>query len=536
MKCKKLIAMLLALAMALSLLAGCSGEPEATETQPGQIEADPQQTNAPETTEPSKKEIVFPLEEKLNATCMIIMGNTAFSYNDNLAWQFLEERSNIDFELMEFAPAEAAEKMNLIMAGGQYTDILYKANHIDLNKYGMDGILIPLEDLIREYAPNLSKLLDERNGWSDITAPDGHIYQLPLFNTPSANTAGMYYWVNQNWLDAVGMDMPTSNEELYQVLKAFKEQDPNGNGVADEIPWAVYEGEGYSLPELMCYMDLGLWYGQYWVAVDGEMQYAPITEWFKEDVLKFFAKLYAEGLINEDMYTLTKDQMMAVGTSGANVYGMCYNSSTNFTTEDDRLNWSAFRPYNTDNLALNNGISNGGFAITDKCENPEIMMAWVDFLYTQEGGKVLRQGVEGVSYRINPDGTYDTITEGFEKNVYQATLMGSATPAGIIPDFYYNNVNPATDPNGAHVNKELSNAYGKGVAVPKLAYSVEEKEVYDTYFTDIDSYVRNYIAEAVTGVIDIDATWDEFQETLKAMQIEAIIAAQQAAYDRAWGN
>ena len=542
MKSKKFLALLLALAMVLSVLAGCGAEPEETKGTEPPIETKGQEeTPAVDPTEGSK-EIVFPLEETLDATCMIILGNTAYSYNDNLAWQYLEERSNIDFELIEFAPAEATEKMNLLMSSGDYTDILYKANYIDLNQYGMDGILIPLEDLIREYAPNLCKLLDERNGWGDITAPDGHIYQLPMFGKSAANTSGTFYWINQAWLDAVGMDMPTSNEELYQVLKAFKEKDPNGNGIADEIPWAVAEGSAVtnSISQLMCYMDLGLWYENYWMAVDGEMQYAPTTEWFKEDVLRFYAKLYAEGLINEDCYTLTQDQLKAVGTSGANIYGMWFNSSTNYTNEEDRLNWSALKPFNPDNYALNNGISNGGFAITDKCENPEIMIAWVDFLYSEEGGKVLRHGVEGVSYKINEDGTYDTIEEGFEANVYHATLLGSATCAGIIPNFYYDNMNPATNPAGTHDNAELYKAgYGAhsaGVPVPKLAYSEEEKEVYDTYFSDIQTYVRNYVAEAVTGVIDIDATWNEFQDTLKAMHIEDVIAAQQSAYDRSWGN
>lgn len=539
---KKFLAVLLALVMMLSVLAGCNtAEPEETKAPETQAPAN-NETQAPVETEEPSKEIVFPLEEKLEATCMIIKGNTAYSYNDNIGWNYLEERSNIDFELTEFAAAEATEKMNLLMNSGDYTDILYKCNYIDIDQYGMDGILIPLEDLILEYAPNLTAILNERNAWNDLKAPDGHIYSLPLVSKAYANTGGTTYWINQAWLDAVGKEMPTSNDELYEVLKAFKEQDPNGNGIADEIPWCVAEGSAItnSLNNIMCFMDIGLWYQNYWMVVDGEMQFAPTQEWFKEDVLKFLAKLYAEGLINEDCYTLTQEQLKAVGTSGANVYGMWFCSSTSYTTEEDGLNWSALRPFNTENYGMNNGISTRGFAITDKCENPEVMMAWVDFLYSQEGGKVLRHGVEDVSYKINADGTYDTITEGFESNVFQSTLLGAATPAGIIPDFYFDNVNPATDPVSAHVNKELYNkedgAMSKGVMLPQLAYSEEEKETYNTYFTDIETYVRNYVAEAVTGVIDIDATWAEFQETLKAMQVEEVIAAQQGAFNRAWGN
>ena len=537
-KFRKILAFILALVMVLSLVAcGTTEEPQEDPTQGQQPPASEQtpQVTQPPVEEPSK-EIVFPLEEKLDVTAMMIMGNAAYSYNDNLAWKYLQERSNINFEITEFANSEATEKMNLLMSSGEYTDILFKANYIDLNQYGMDGILIPLEDLIREYAPNLTALLDERDGWNSITAADGHIYALPMFQNPVLyKSGGGNYWINQKWLDAVGMDMPTNQDELYEVFKAFKEKDPNGNGIADEVPFATHAGDQHqSLANLISYFGEGLWFGDYWMVVDGQMEYLPTTEYFKENVLGYFNKLYAEGLLNEDAFTLTWDQRKAVCGGEEVVYGMMYDSSpSGFTDDNEILNWSSLRPFDASNFGLDTGIQTGGFSITDKCKNPEILMAWVDFLYSEEGGRVLRNGIEDVSYVIHEDGTYEQIQEGFESNVYQATLMGAATVPGKIPELYYTG---AANEVTRHINNEMwgeNGSLASGVFCPPLNLTVEEQEEYAILFTDIDAYVHNYVAEVITGIVTIENTWDDFQNTLQQMQVERMIEIQQAAYARA---
>lgn len=540
MKCKRLLALVLALVMVLSVLAGCQTEKPAGTTE-GNQDPQPQQTTAApaETTEP-KEEIVFPLAEPLDVSVMMVMGNSSYSYNDNIAWKFLQERANINFQVTEFPSSEAKEKMNLLMNGGEYTDVLFKANKIDLDKYGMDGILIPLEDLIKEYCPNLCALLDERNAWNTIAAPDGHIYSLPLFQHPvQYGSGGSTFWINNAWLEAVGKKMPTNQDELYEVLKAFKEQDPNGNGKADEIPFApdIAHMHG-ALADIIGYFGEGLYYSDYWMEIDGQMEYLPTTEYFKENVLKYFHKLYSEGLMAEDAFTLTREQLRAICGGEEIVYGMIYDSSAGyFANKEEQFNWLTLKPFDPALYAVDSGVGKGAFAITDKCQNPEIMMAWVDYLYTQEGGMVIRLGIEDVSYKINSDGSYQSISEGFESNVYQATLMGSALPAGIIPDLYYQK--PSTD-TGKHVNTEL---YGEGYGVwnvgtlcPTLVYTEEENDEYSVIFTDIDSYVCNYVAECITGIADIDASWESFQNTLKQMQVDRMVEIQRDVYARANGK
>ena len=246
----------------------------------------------------------------------------------------------------------------------------------------------------------------------------------------------MVGWINKGWLDKLGLSEPPSPEELYNVLKAFKEKDPNGNGKADEVPICAWNTHS-AYNALLGYFGHGQSYGSYWMVVDGELQYLPTTEWFKENTLEFYNKLYTEGLINPDMFTMARDQYRASCGAEEVIYGMVWDSSCGyFADENERFNWIALKPFAPDAFGLNQGISTNAFSVTDKCQNPEIILSLIDYLYTEEGGRIIRLGIEDVSYKINEDGTYSAIEDGFEAMVYQATLMGSANVPGRIPDLY----------------------------------------------------------------------------------------------------
>ena len=541
MKIKKLVALGLAMTMSVSVLAGC-GDTKKTNVQ--ESSSSTQQSSSvteSSTVEEQSKEIVFPLEETLEVSAIGLLAKDAYPYEDNIAWQYINELTNVKIDMQSFSGGEIREKVNLLLSSGDYPEVLYKCSAVDLDKYGKDGVLIPLEDLIREYAPNLTKLLDERKAWGTITATDGHIYSLPGIEKPRSYVRSLFYWINQDWLDKVGKEMPTNQDEFYEVLKAFKEQDPNGNGKADEIPWVVAGGQEIAeLTEILAYMGKGLYYGGLWMEIDGVLEYLPTTEYFKEDILKYFKKFYDEGLINDDAFTLTSDQADAVGKSGANVYGMVRgSSSTRASSEEEvRLKWNSFKPFDTDTFALNQGVSKGGFAITDKCENPEIMVAWADQFYSEEGGRIIRMGVEEKSYQLSADGTtYKSLKENFESVTYQATLMGGGTVPGKIPEIYYLGQDPESNRLTAHTNNEIyGEGYGSqavGVICIGPSYTEEESDEISTISTDISGYVNNYIAETISGLQSIDDSWDEFQKTLKNMGVERMIEIRRTAQERA---
>jgi len=100
---------------------------------------------------------------------------------DNITMQTVTENANLKFDFQSVMGADLKEKRNLVLASGEYPDMFFKAGFDanDLEKYGKQGLFVPLEDLIKQYAPNLSARLDETNGWDYITSSDGHIYSLP---------------------------------------------------------------------------------------------------------------------------------------------------------------------------------------------------------------------------------------------------------------------------------------------------------------------------------------------------------------------
>src|SRR5699024_1860792 len=167
------------------------------------------------------------------------------------------------------------------------------------------GVFIELNDLIEEHAPNLQAIFDEHPDFkSAITFPDGNIYSLPLFMDPENPNIRIaeHFWIREDWLEALDMDMPETTEEFYQYLKAVKEDDPNGNGEHDEIPFGG-NGIGGLVNQLKGAWGLsnrGVANGGH-VDVDpetDELRFVPTDPKYKE-LLEYINKLYSEGLIEE---------------------------------------------------------------------------------------------------------------------------------------------------------------------------------------------------------------------------------------------
>src|SRR5690606_27116471 len=106
-----------------------------------------------------------------------------------------------------------------------------------------DGRILRLNELIEEHAPNLTRVLDENPEWRKmITSDEGNIYTFPFLRGGDLLLTVHGLALRQDWLDKLELDMPTTLDEWEEVLTAFKEQDPNGNGEADEIPFLLEMG------------------------------------------------------------------------------------------------------------------------------------------------------------------------------------------------------------------------------------------------------------------------------------------------------
>lgn len=446
--------------------------------------------------------------------------------SDSKAWKQLQENGNISIELTEVPRMEVSEKLGLLFAGNDYPDFVFKNLELDINMYSSEGILIPLEDLIKENMPNLTAILDERNAWGEITESDGHIYSLPYLGDQGRGS-GMEFFVNKKWLDNVGLEEPTNGEEFYNVLKAFKEQDADGDGdTENEIPF-IFAESWYPLQCFFEYWGGGLVNGSNVTRLkDGKLEFFLMTEEYK-DFLALMAKAYSEGLIYKDVFTFTHEDMLAMIKSGSAIGVL---AALSFPDDEISMEYVPLQPLGEDKkLRLTSGVTKGCMVVTDQCEEPAALLAAMDWLYTEEGSIAARLGYEGETYTLNDKGEWSTI-DGV--NLSEYVINGQAPWPGKEADLM-KKLDSELDPKSAYLN-EVGTASKEtyGEVYPTLTMTDEEKDIESKYMSDITAYWKNYMALVISGAQDLEETWDEYIATLEKMHVAEVYGAYDAAYQR----
>ncbi|MCI8542941.1 extracellular solute-binding protein [Acetatifactor aquisgranensis] len=535
---KKMLAVLLASAMLASLATGCGSSPEAGNAGSESAGSDDSESAAPEESVSSEDagaeaadaspesgagaggQITFPLAETENFSMLcVINGDTPMEEVD--AFQYLNEQSNVTFEVNSVPSGDAAEKESLIISSGTYPDVFIFSSlgKDNIDRYGSEGVFIPLEDYIRTYAPNLTALLDERELWPFITAPDGHVYEMPALNSGAELEAGFHIWLNFQWLENLNLEAPKSLEDLHDILTAFKEQDANGNGDAnDEIPLSVPDGMGYLLNYLP-YFGYNMDGSTRCAAKDGNLVYVPTDDGYKE-FLRYFTQLYQEGLLDPASFTQNYDQIAAKGSAGDVLGCFCALASFQFAGREQDEKYQIIDPFEGQDYPLSTGIMHGSMMITDACEKPEILVAWADRLYTEEGGELYWLGVEGRAHVKNEDGTWSwniggPIGDDIETIREKGTLKDQTAFPGLQPDLWFTGI---TDPDESYLIGQRGKMleWGK-LPLPAMSYTAEETETIASLKADLDSYVNQYGAQVITGELDLDASWDDYKSTMETM-------------------
>ncbi len=546
MKRNKLTALFLSAALTVTMLAGC-GQSKSTDnkvstsqdtgSQTASTAADSESAVSSEETEPASEGIVFPLEETQKFSMFAVIAGAEYALEDNVSFQKLCEDTNIQFDIQSVLNADKKEKKNLSLASGEYPDVFFKAGFsaTELSKYGNQGILIPLQDLIREYAPNLTKLLDERDAWKYLEDRNGNIYSLPEVDRQDPGIT--VYWMNQKWMDNLGLSEPKSLDELYEVLKAFKEKDANGNGDPDdEIP--ITANTTLSVNLLLPYFGINYDTGTKTALNEDGLFYVPTSDVYK-DFLEFSARLYAEGILDKKAFTQGYEQQGAVGQSG-DIYGSFWDSGAFLTVgRDNDDDYIALTPFTEGTYPITSGISVGALCITDACEHPELIVAWADQLYSEEGGILAWLGVEGETYRINDDGTWTWITDGSHgdnTSVVRAssTLQGTNYHPSVQPQLWYTGMSAEVDAEEVYLNeqREKLNSISADPR-PPMSYSDEDSKERATLKTDLDNYISQYTAKVITGELNLEDSWEEYIATMNQMGAERLEEIYQNTYNKA---
>ncbi|KRG11886.1 hypothetical protein ACA29_14440 [Lederbergia galactosidilytica] len=456
-------------------------------------------------------------------------------YKDMSVFKEFEKLSNIKIEWNDVPQDGFDERKNLEYAAKKLPDAFYKAeiSHAEAVKYGSSGLFIPLEDLLEEYAPNLTALFEQYPEIkSSITAPDGHIYALPaIVELDAARTEK--FWVNKDWLDKLGLEEPTKPEELVDVLTAFKNDDPNGNGKQDEIPLTER-----NFPTLVNNMasswgllqDMGNT-----INIENDKVHIWKTDDKYKDLLQFLNKLYKEGLLDRDVLSHFPSEYTAKLSTGK--VGMSHTQGDDMSTQYKDYEYIGIAPIKGpfgDQLVKASPLARdfGTFAITSANEYPEATIRWIDYFFSKEGSIFFRYGVEGETFNYDDNGLPQYIEE--DANLENVTPF----PGGGAPQYI-------TEYNSSAINSEAVQEAQKKFDpyLPEVIYGAplfDEKTTKEVnqIRQDMDAYYNETSSQFINGDLSFDKwdeyvdKWDEYVSTIENMGLERLEEIYQEAYDK----
>ena len=406
-----------------------------------------------------------------------------------------------------------------------------------LDDFAQMGGLIPLDELIDEYAPNVKKFFEDcPEAREQATAEDGHIYYIPgsLSGIDRDALPSKGWFIRQDWLDKLGLEVPKTVDELYDVLTAFKTKDPNGNGKQDEVP---YFNRQEGIQDL--YQLFGAYYGWH-EAEDGGVSHGKAEEAYR-DAVREIAKWYKEGLIDTEIYSRgqqSREQLLSVDLGG---FTHDWFSSTGKYTDmyKDEIPGFDFEPIMPP--ADKNGVVKEvrsrsvlhgcAWGISRDCQYPETAMKYFDFWMSDEGRNLLAFGIEGEHY---------TVVDGEKK--FTDTVLNAE---GGVPTYMRNQGQVEIGSVGniaaeiAGMNELAANGFKmydesgivqKEFTIPKLTQ--DEKDEVTDMTSDIYTYMSEMEQKWILGTSDVDADWDNYISTLKSMGLDKVQEVYSAAYKR----
>lgn len=549
---KKILSLGLTTAMILSM-AGC-GSAETTQTASSEAAVE-QEAAADAPAAESAGDAAAAEDGNFNAEGMPIVdepitltvlttrwGNMGDSFKENEFLKQLEADSNVKIEWQVQSLNDWSEQKGIMLAGGELPDIVFGFQTFnDTDIMNNSELFLPLDDLVDQYMPNYKAALEEMPDLKKVTTfPDGNMYSLAK-NLPLRPISCNQPIINTQWLDNLGLEAPTTLDELYEVLKAFMEQDANGNGDPnDEIPISGAKGLNMDLLNPFGITDVNGY--KMLVNDDGSLTYYPTSEAYKEGI-KWLNKLYAEGIIDAEAFT-QDDTMLSAKRQDPNVsrvgFEYAWSADANFGQWSSE--YSIIAPIaGPDGKAYTGGDPNGVSSImrnevliTKFCEYPEVAARWIDQFYTGEASIQNFWGGIGTVITKHDDGTYtlNDPPEGTSADSwYWDSSLRDFGPKYVSREFEAN-VKLSSE-SGDGLKYELSKIAEDTVTTPypNVMFTNEENEERPTLATDIDKYVESTRAKWVTEG-GIDEEWDAYIEQLNAMGLERLIQIYTDAYNR----
>lgn len=459
-------------------------------------------------------------------------------WNTNLFFQRMEGKTGVAFEFQQVMDYDRWQSVKESYASGEepMPDVLFKAglSTQEMQEWFAAGKIIDLKPYLEEHAPNLSALLQQHPEWEKaITLPTGEIPALPYINELQNNNA---MWINQAWLNTLQLETPATAQELTEVLRAFKQNDPNMNGKQDEIPLAFlslwdlkFLGHAFGL--------IGNDYNIY-VDENGQAQ-STLNSEKNRAFLGWLNQLWEEKLLDQQGFS-TADSLRAITDEKAAItYGVML-APTPLTLVPGKaleqyvllmpLTFEGKQVYRD----LNGDLVRGTFAIGAGCKNPAELVAWVDYLYTEEGCRLAQAGLENVDYVVHEDGTWSWV-EDMETVASSVLAEVAIAEGGLMPGL------SSVEFQRSYDEKETARAVDalaemKKVSVepcPQLWFTEEEQTRLAELQMTLGKYAEQNMVWFVTGEVELnDENWNAFCAKLEELGLQEMLEIFQRAIEK----
>lgn len=215
------------------------------------------------------------------------------TYESNRWTQYIDNASGVNVTWVPIPRYETVSRYNMLAASNELPDLITEFDRVFFSSFIQRDLLMPLDEVIEQYAPNYRKYMEENSELKDFITYDAQTY---LLTSKRSRDEILNYgaWIRKDWLDKLGLEVPKSVAELLQVARAFRDNDPDGNGVNDTIAIVMAHWQE-AMPYL--YQAGGQWYDE-----NGTLKYGHTLDRYGE-AFRFMKTAYDEGLLDKDLIT-----------------------------------------------------------------------------------------------------------------------------------------------------------------------------------------------------------------------------------------
>ena len=547
---KKLVALLLSLALVLSLGA-CGGNGESSTSS----EASPSSTTeesgaAAESGDESQAETAetgefqLPIVDEPTTLSYFVAddSNAAImttDWNDNEFYQEMERRTGVHLEFEMVSSADYQTNFNLMIASGNLADMIY----VGASYYAEgvdaaidDGYFLDLTDLVDEYMPNYEKIRTSDIQYELLSTTDsgrlGAVYEL----RQSKQGPWLGLWIRQDWLDDLNLDTPVTFDDYHEVLTAFKNE--KGATAPLILNFSGSDGEFGT-------MSGGLNVLNSWQLDEtGKVNFGPYMDAWKEYVT-IMHQWYEEGLIDPDFMATDERtaDMAKVVTGASGLFAALYTMPSVYeaASEDPNMNLAPVNPPvmnegDEGHIRLRDSYTSGNTAISADSENWEVALRWLDYLYTDEGALLANYGVEGDTFEFDENGKpvfTDKILNNENGWTMTQTVASYLCPSAGIANWSDWTRELAGVPEKDQACYDVWSEFSDDWRLPSsVTLTQEESTERAALYADISTIVKEQTAQFISGALDIESNWDAYISALEASGMERAIEITQAAYDR----